>query len=57
MILNFDAKLDKFIIKVKKKNSLFYQLLRKKSFKIIKEQKKIITGIIDFDDLKFDFKN
>ncbi len=50
-----DGNKDKVVVTVKNQQ-MASQLMMKKSFEIIKETGKYIKGLIDFDDLVFDFK-
>ncbi len=55
MILTYDPKMNSFLVEVQKKSSLFYQLIKKKSFSVLKDKKKFVIGLIEYEDLEFDF--
>ncbi|MGM0411546.1 MAG: hypothetical protein ACQEQF_12395 [Bacillota bacterium] len=50
-----DGNKEKVVVTVKNQQ-MASQLMMKKSFEIIKETGKYIKGLIDFEDLVFDFK-
>ena len=55
MILTYDPKMNNFLVEVKKKSNIFYQLIKKKSFSVLKDKKKFVIGLIEYEDLEFDF--
>ena len=52
----FDQDLNQAIVTVKNEN-MATQLLMKKSFKLLKSTGKYIMGLLDYEDLVFDFKD
>ena len=54
MELVIDSSLSRVIVTVRDEKMLS-QLMMKKSFKVIKDTGKYIKGLIDYDDLVFDF--
>jgi len=56
MIISFDPKLNGFLVEVKKKSDLFYQLIKKKSFDLLENKNKFIIGFIEYEDVEFDFQ-
>ncbi|MFO7814973.1 MAG: hypothetical protein R6V14_04465 [Halanaerobiales bacterium] len=55
MVLTYDPQMNSFLVEVKKKSNLFYQIISKKSFSLLKEKKQFVIGLIEYEDLKFDF--
>jgi len=55
MILTFEPKADGFLVEVKKKSDLFYQLIKKKSFDLLENKQSFIIGFIDSKDSEFEF--
>jgi len=55
MILTYDPKMNNFLVEVKKKSNIFYQLIKKKSFSVLKDKKQFVIGLIEYEDLEFDF--
>jgi len=55
MILTYDPKMNSFLVEVKKKSNIFYQLIKKKSFNVLKDKKQFVIGLIEYEDLEFDF--
>ncbi len=55
MIISFDPQLNGFLVEVKKKSDLFYQLIKKKSFDLLENKNKFIIGFIEYEDVEFDF--
>lgn len=52
----FDQDLNQAIVTVKDEN-MATQLLMKKSFKLLKSTGKYIMGLLDYEDLVFDFRD
>jgi hypothetical protein len=55
MILTYDPQMNSFLVEVKKKSNIFYQLIKKKSFSVLKDKKQFVIGLIKYEDLEFDF--
>lgn len=55
MILTYDPKINSFLVEVKKASDIFYQLIKKKSFSVLKDKKEFVIGLIEYEDLEFDF--
>ena len=52
----FDQDLNQAVVTVKNEK-MASQLIMKKSFKLLKSTGKYIMGLLDYEDLVFDFKN
>lgn len=55
MILTYDPKINSFLVEVQKTSDIFYQLIKKKSFSVLKDKKEFVIGLIEYEDLEFDF--